>query len=235
MMLKKSILILACLGCLLTAYAQKNKIEIMTDSGRIVIMLYDFTPKNTENMVKNASAHLYDSTLFHRVIPTFMIQGGDPDSKHAKPGQMLGMGGLSYTIPAEISDSAYHKRGAVAVARTNTPDKSGSASQFYIVVGKPCTDAELDKLAAQKHRTYTAKQREIYKTQGGTPHLDGDYTVFGEVLEGMDVVDKIANAPRDRQNRPNSDIRMISVRLLPETLVRKRHGLLSFLRRKKKS
>jgi len=216
--------------------AQTNKVEILTDSGKIVAVLYDNTPKNTENMVKNAKEHLYDSTLFHRVIPGFMIQGGDPDSKHAKPGQSLGMGGLSYTIPGEFNDSDYHKKGALAVARTNNPEKAGSASQFYIVVGKTCTDQELDRLEQQKHRKYTPQQREVYKTIGGTPHLDGDYTVFGEVIEGLDVVDKIANVPRDRNNRPNGDIRMISVRLVepPVAAKKKHHGFFSFLRRKHK-
>ena len=215
-------------------FAQTNKIEIKTDSGRIVVMLYDNTPKNSENMLKNARAHAYDSTLFHRVIPGFMIQGGDPDSKHAKPGMALGSGGLGFTIPAEINDSDFHKRGALAVARTNTPDKSGSASQFYIVVGKKCTDAELDNVSKQTGRKYSDAQREIYKTIGGTPHLDGGYTVFGEVLEGMDVVDKIANVPRSRGDRPNGDIRMLSVReLLPELAKKKHRGLFWFLKRKK--
>ncbi len=216
-------------------FAQKNKVEIITDSGRIVVMLYDNAPLNSENMLKNARAHAYDSTLFHRVIPGFMIQGGDPTSKHAAPGANLGSGGLGYTIPAEINDSDFHKRGALAVARTNTPDKSGSASQFYIVVGKKCTDAELDNVTQHTGHKYTAAQREIYKTQGGTPHLDGGYTVFGEVLEGMDVVDKIANAPRNRADRPNGDIRMLSVReLLPDGGKKKHRGLFWFLKRKHK-
>lgn len=215
--------------------AQKNKVELITDSGKIVIMLYDNTPKNTENMLKNAKEHLYDSTLFHRVIPQFMIQGGDPSSKQAKPGQPLGMGGLNYTVPAEISDSFYHKRGALAVARTNTPDKSGSACQFYIVVGKKCTDAELDNLAKRKNLHYTDAQKEFYKTYGGTPHLDGDYTVFGEVLEGMEIVDKIVTSPTDRANRPLGDIRILSLRIVePKEEKKKKKGFFSFLRRKHK-
>ncbi len=159
-------------------------------------------------MVKLAKEHYYDSTLFHRCIPEFVIQGGDPKSKHAKPGEALGEGGLGYTVPAEINDSDYHKRGALGVARDNTPDKSGSACQFYIVVGKKFTDADLDKIAAKTGRKFSASQREMYKTVGGTPHLDGNYTVFGEVLEGMDVVDKIAAQPRDRKDRPNTDVSM---------------------------
>ncbi|MES2701112.1 MAG: peptidylprolyl isomerase [Bacteroidota bacterium] len=196
-----------------TTFAQKNKVRIETEYGNITVMLYDNTPQNTANMVKLAKEHFYDSTLFHRCIPKFVIQGGDPDSKHAKPGQALGNGGLAYRVPAEINEVAYHKRGALAVARDNTPDKSGSATQFYIVVGRPFTDVELDNAEKRAGRKFTAAQREVYKTQGGTPHLDGNYTVFGEVLEGMDVVDKIANEPRDGGDRPNKDIAM-KVRLM---------------------
>jgi cyclophilin family peptidyl-prolyl cis-trans isomerase len=197
-----------------SANAQKNKIKIETEYGNIVLMLYDNTPLNTNNMVKMAKEHFYDSTLFHRCIPQFMIQGGDPESKQAKPGQALGMGGLGTTIPAEINDVAYHKRGAVGVARDQTPDKSGSSCQFYLVSGKQFTDAELDNMSKRTGRNYTPEQREMYKTQGGTPHLDGNYTVFGEVIEGMDVVDKIAAEPRDANDRPNKDIRMLKVRVI---------------------
>jgi peptidyl-prolyl cis-trans isomerase B (cyclophilin B) len=209
--MKKVLLVPALLVIAITAQAQKNKIKIQTEYGNIVVKLYDNTPLNTNNMVKLAKEHFYDSTLFHRCIPQFVIQGGDPDSKHAKPGQMLGEGGLSYTVPAEINDADYHKRGALGVARDNTPDKSGSACQFYIVVGKTFTDGELDNMSKRSGRNYTPEQREVYKTVGGTPHLDGNYTVFGEVTEGMDVVDKIANEPRDSHDRPNKDIRMIRV------------------------
>jgi peptidyl-prolyl cis-trans isomerase B (cyclophilin B) len=226
--------IIACSILSVSGFAQKNKVEIVTDSGRIVVMLYDNAPKNSENMLKNARAHVYDSLLFHRIIPNFMVQGGDPTSKHATPGAPLGSGGLGYTIPAEINDSDFHKRGALAVARTNTPDKSGSSSQFYIVVGKKCTDADLDMVTRQTGRQIPVYQREIYKTVGGTPHLDGNYTVFGEVVEGMDVVDKIVNAPRNRADRPNGDIRMLSVRELLTAPQKKKHrGLFWFLKRKK--
>jgi len=199
-------LITVCLSA--TAFAQKNKVTIETEYGKIVIVLYDGTPKNTENMVKLAKEHYYDSTLFHRCIPEFVIQGGDPKSKHAKPGEARGEGDRGYTVPAEINDSDYNKGGALGVARDNTPDKSGSACQFYIVAGKKFTDEELDKISQKTGRKFSASQREMYKTLGGTPHLDGNYTVFGEVLEGMDVVDKIAAQPRDRKDRPNTDISM---------------------------
>lgn len=206
--MKRTLLTVTALTLAISSFAQKNKVKIETEYGNIIVMLYDKTPQNTNNMVKLAREHAYDSTLFHRCIPKFVIQGGDPDSKHAKPGQQLGNGGLQYTVPAEINDEYYHKRGALGVARDQTPDKSGSAMQFYIVVGKPFTDSMLDMMTARSGRKYSKEQREVYKTIGGTPHLDGGYTVFGEVLEGMDVVDKIANEPRDRNDRPNKDIAM---------------------------
>lgn len=216
--MKKILLALSCILALtLTAAAKKTKdtkVIIETEYGKIVMKLYANTPKNTGNMVKLAKEHFYDSTLFHRVIPNFVIQGGDPDSKHAKPGQTLGNGDLKYRVPAEINDADFHKRGALGVARDNTPDKSGSACQFYIVVGRKYADDELDKISKSTKRTFTPEQREAYKTIGGTPHLDGNYTVFGEVLEGMDVVDKIANEPRNGADRPNKDIRMLSVRVV---------------------
>ena len=213
--MKKTVLtFLALITITVAAIAQKNKLRIETDYGNIVIMLYDNTPLNTSNMVKLAKEHYYDGTLFHRCIPKFMIQGGDSTSKNAKPGQMLGEGGLGYTVPAEINDTNYHKRGALGVARDNRPDKAGSACQFYLVVGKTFTDEELDNMSKRTGRKYTVEQREMYKKNGGTPHLDGNYTVFGEVIEGMDVVDKIANEPRNAQDRPNKDIRMNAVRLI---------------------
>lgn len=210
----KTLLIVAALSFSSFAFAQKNKIKIETEYGNIILMLYDNTPLNTNNMVKLAKEHFYDSTLFHRCIPQFMIQGGDPESKQAKPGQALGNGDLGTTIPAEINETNYHKRGAVGVARNNNPSKAGSACQFYLVVGKTFTDADIDMMSKRTGRNYSAEQREMYKTQGGTPHLDGSYTVFGEVVEGMDVVDSIVNQPRDASDRPNKDIRMMKVRVM---------------------
>lgn len=221
--MKKVLLLLAVFVISINSYAQKNKIKIETNYGNIIVMLYDNTPLNTNNMVKLAKEHFYDSTLFHRCIPQFVIQGGDPDSKRAEAGKSLGMGELSYKIPAEINDVNYHKRGALGVARDNNPDKSGSACQFYIVVGKTFTDADLDNMSKRGGRNFTAEQREIYKTKGGTPHLDGGYTIFGEVLEGMEIVDKISAEPRDKSDRPNSDVRMIHV-----TVMKKKKKFLFF-------
>jgi len=212
--MKKNLLLVLFIAFTNSLFAQKHKVVIETEYGKIVAMLYDNTPLNRDNMLKLAGEHYYDSTLWHRVIPNFVIQGGDPDSKHATPGQMLGEGGLKYTVPAEINDTDIHKRGALGVARDNTPDKSGSASQFYIVTGKKYTDADLDNMEKRTNRKYTPEQREIYKTQGGVPHLDGGYTVFGEVIEGMDVVDKISMEARDKHDRPNTDIHIKTLRVL---------------------
>ncbi len=209
--MKKVLFSLVALIIAASAFAQKSKVKMETEYGNIIIMLYDNTPLNTANMLKQAKEHTYDSTLFHRVIPQFMIQGGDPESKHAAPGQPLGMGGLKYTIPAEINETNYHKRGALGVARDGNPEKAGSASQFYIVTGKTFTDADLDMVSQRASRKFTPEQRETYKTKGGAPHLDGGYTVFGEVIEGMDVVDKISAEARNSADRPNKDVRIIRV------------------------
>ncbi|MEI8278194.1 MAG: peptidylprolyl isomerase [Bacteroidota bacterium] len=212
--MKKTLLVLVAVVMMSTqVWAQKNKVVITTEYGKIVMMLYDNTPQHRDNFIKLVKQHFYDSTLFHRVIPAFMIQGGDPNSKHAKTGEMLGNGDVGYTVPAEINEVNYHKRGVLAAARDNNPAKASSGCQFYIVVGKKFTDAELDNISKSNGRKYTAEQREMYKTQGGTPHLDGNYTVYGEVLEGMDIVDKIVAEPRNGQDRPNKDIMMQTVRM----------------------
>lgn len=177
-----------------------------TDSGRIVLELYDGTPQHRDNMIKQVKAHFYDSILFHRVIPEFMVQVGDPNSKHAAPGAALGDGDVGYKIPAEIQDQYYHKRGALGAARDNNPEKQSSGCQFYIVVGKKYTDSELDAIEQRSGKKYTTAQRETYKTIGGTPFLDGNYTVYGEVVEGLDVADKISKVPRNSMDRPNGDI-----------------------------
>lgn len=212
--MKKIILALICFLSLNTVFAQdmyKKTVIIETEFGNIEMALYKNTPKHSDNMLKLAKDGFYDSTLFHRVIPQFMIQGGDPESRRAMPGRPLGNGENGYRVDAEINDVNFHQYGALAAARDNNPNKSSSGCQFYIVVGKKFTDAELDQLSARTGRKFTTEQREIYKTIGGTPHLDGNYTVYGQVVSGMDVVEKIINQPRDRMDRPNTDMRMKKV------------------------
>jgi len=213
--MKKILLLLAAIVLLSpAAFAQKTKVVIETNYGKIVLMLYDGTPKHRDNMISLIKKGFYDSTLFHRVITNFMIQGGDPDSKHAAAQAMLGEGDVGYRIPAEINDQYFHKRGAVGMARDANPEKASSGCQFYIVTGKKFIDRELDHAAARTGRTISPEQREVYKTIGGTAQLDGNYTVFGEVLEGMDVADKISLAPRNAADRPNENIVMTHVYLL---------------------
>jgi len=214
--MKKTFLSIFAAVLSLTAVAQTQKVVIETDSGKIVVALYDNTPLHRDNMIKLVKDNFFDSTLFHRIIPSFVIQGGDPKSKQAKPGEMLGEGELGYRVPAEINDSAFHQRGALGMARDNNPEKASSACQFYIVTGKVSTDAELDMISQRTGRQFTPAQREIYKTQGGTPSLDGNYTVYGLVIEGMEVVDKIVNMPRNEMDRPDTDIAMRSVYMLDE-------------------
>lgn len=181
---------------------------ISTEYGDIKIRLYDETPLHRDNFVKLAKEGFFDSTLFHRIIPSFMIQGGDPSSKTAAPGQPLGMGDIGYRIPAEFNPALIHKRGVIAAARDGNPQKASSGCQFYITQGKLWTDAELDMLEQRNGIKYTPEQRKIYKEVGGTAMLDMNYTVFGEVVSGMDVVDKIIMEPRDSRDRPYKDIRM---------------------------
>lgn len=214
--MKKYFLTLLSLLAITALQAQtkyKDKVVIETDYGKIVISLYDNTPKHRDNMLKLIKQKFYDSTMFHRVIPNFVIQGGDPDSKHAPAGKALGDGDVGYRVPAEINAVNFHQRGAIGMARDNNPQKASSGCQFYIVTGKKYTDEELDKISARTGRKFLPKQRVAYKTIGGTPHLDGNYTVYGIVEEGMDVVDKISVVERDERDRPKQDIRMNKVRV----------------------
>ena len=158
------------------------KFVIHTDYGDMKGILYNETPKHRDNFVKLVNEGYYDGTLFHRVIMGFMIQGGDPDSKNAKPGQALGMGGPGYTIPAEFNPTLKHKKGALAAARTggpSNPQKASSGSQFYIV-----------------------------QPENGAHFLDNDYTVFGEITDGLTVIDKIASVEKNQSDRPNKDVKM---------------------------
>lgn len=193
------------------------KVEITTNKGVFVVKLYNETPLHRDNFVKLVNEKYYDSLLFHRVIQNFMIQGGDPDSKHAISGQMLGNGGPNYTIPAEFNALLIHKKGALAAARTAdnvNPKKESSGSQFYIVQGKKFDSNQLNNISLRNNINYTDQQKEIYQTIGGTPHLDGAYTVFGEVIQGLDVIDTIAAVATNQANRPLEDIRIISMKIV---------------------
>ena len=187
---------------------QAVRVKITTDMGEIVIRLSDKTPLHRDNFIKLVDEHFYDSLLFHRVIAGFMIQGGDPDSKNAPPDIMLGKGNVSYTIPAEFDSTLYHKKGALAAARNNNPEKASSGCQFYIVHGKKYADDELDMIEKQKGVYFSSAKRMTYKMLGGTPNLDMNYTVFGEVESGIEVVDQIARVQKDNSNRPVKDVHM---------------------------
>lgn len=249
--------------------SEETKLKIETTAGDIVVKLYNETPQHRDNFIKLAENGTYEGTLFHRVIKDFMIQAGDPDSKNASKGQMLGAGDVGYTIPAEfVYPKYFHKKGALSAARQGdnvNPQKASSGCQFYIVTGKVYSDSALlnmeqqmnqmrfnnlfntlaskhakdiykmrkagdqeglmnlqdtliaqveKQLAGQPEFRFTPEQVKAYTTVGGTPHLDGEYTVFGEVLEGMDVVDKIQRVKTDRNDRPEEDVKIIKVEVL---------------------
>lgn len=283
-MIKSSLsAILFCL--LITACAQNKKggeyvVTIKTSYGDMVAILYDETPKHKENFIKHANNKFYDSLLFHRVIPQFMIQGGDPESKKAVAGQPLGAGGPGYTVPAEFRPTLFHERGTIAAARDGNPAKASSGSQFYIVTGKKYTMEELEQnelgirnqrksnylreiimspnyqwllTQIQDHQraqdgawldsffeksdtlivkvrpdykpfAFTPEQKTIYTTIGGAPFLDGDYTVYGKVIKGIEVADKIA-AVQTSSDRPLEDVRMtVTVQQLSRKKIEKDYG-----------
>ena len=211
----KKFLFLFLSFCCLQAMALKPKnqyVRIVTDKGAVIIKLYNETPLHRDNFIKVAKSGLYNGTLFHRVIKEFMIQGGDPDSKNAHPDSVLGNGGLKYAVPAEFRDSLFHKKGVLAAARegdSSNPTKASSSTQFYIVQGKVWTDSALN-ITEEKRLKFKIPewQRQVYKTIGGTPHLDRNYTVYGEVVKGLEMVDAIANEPTGKANRPKTDIKM---------------------------
>lgn len=227
--MKKNILLVLFIlvqGCLfaqqeikLKKKDRKRDVLIETTMGNIVVRLSDSTPLHRDNFLKLAKSGYYDSILFHRVIKDFMIQAGDPNSKRAAAGVPLGNGGPSYRVPAEIRQTLFHKKGVIAAARDNNPEKSSSGSQFYIAQGKKFTDAGLDSLEVTRlqGRKIPSSHREVYKTVGGIPHLDQSYTVFGETVNGLDVVDKIAAVQTSRGNdrdRPLTDVRIIRTKLV---------------------
>lgn len=215
-----ALMMLAAVSC-----QKKEEVVVMeTTEGTIVLKLYDQTPLHRDNFRSLVAEGAFDSLLFHRVIQDFMIQGGDPDSKYAEPGVLLGEGDRDYTVPAEfrLEDGIFHRRGVLAGAREGdnvNPEQRSSAMQFFIVWGKIFDDAGLDKVQERlDNRTggrvkLTPEMREVYKTVGGTPHLDGQYTVFGEVVSGLDVVDAIQRVPTDENDRPLHDVRIIKAYL----------------------
>lgn len=249
----------------------KKDVEIVTDKGAIIVRLSDKTPQHRNNFIRLAKSELYKDVLFHRVIKNFLIQAGDPTSKTAKPGQLLGDGDLPYSVPVEIDADLYHRRGALNAARTGddeNPERNSSSTQFTLIQGKVYTDSTLNvaenrinfrqaynvvlhnpknkatlqhlqqliknnapedstrtiirQFEEQAHQVqptmkpyrFPEAHRNIYKTQGGAAHLDQNYTVFGQVVKGMDVVDSIAVTRTDKNDRPLSDIRIIAVKLI---------------------
>lgn len=219
----KKIVLLVCALTLMAC--QRESIVIMeTTMGTIELKLYDQTPLHKDNFISLVKESAYDSLLFHRVIRDFMIQGGDPDSKNAAPGVMLGDGDRPYTVPAEfrLEEGIFHRRGVLAAAREGddvNPEQRSSAMQFYIVWGRIFDDEGLDKIQERLDRNtggkvkLTPAMREVYKTVGGTPHLDGQYTVFGEVVKGLEVVDAIQQVATDENDRPMVDVRILKAYL----------------------
>ena len=278
-MKRNLIVLLTILVCSLTAckpgqkkeedMEKETKLKIETSAGDITVKLYNETPKHRDNFIKLVEDGTYEGTLFHRVIKDFMIQAGDPESKKAPKGKMLGAGDVGYTVPAEfVYPKYFHKKGALSAARQGdnvNPKKESSGCQFYIVTGKVYNESTLLGMEsqmnenksnvifntlAQKHMKeiykmrkendenglyelqeklfaeaeaeaakqpefhFTPEQIEAYTTVGGTPHLDGEYTVFGEVIEGMDIVDKIQQVKTDRSDRPEEDVKIVKVEVL---------------------
>lgn len=202
-----------------TAQTTTSEVLLETTAGNIRIALYDETPQHRDNFLKLVKMNVYDSLLFHRVIKDFMIQSGDINSKHAQPGQLLGTGDFDYTQEPEFRlPQLFHRRGVVAMAREGddvNPEMRSSACQFYIVWGRVLDDKKLNQIQERLDSTtqgrvkLTPEMMATYKTIGGTPHLDGQYTVFGEVTEGLDIVDCIQQQPTDKYARPLEDIRIL--------------------------
>ena len=226
----KTILISILLTLTVTVNAQKcencKEVLLQTTAGDIRLKLYNETPLHRDNFLKLVNLHVYDSLLFHRVIKDFMIQCGDPKSKNAEPGAFLGEGDLDWTVEQELRlPQIFHRRGVLAAAREPddaNPYRESSACHFYIAWGKKFTDEELDKMQQRLDTLYgyrvklTPEMRTAYKTVGGIPHLDGGYTVFGEITEGLDVVEKIQLSATDDNDRPLEDIRIIKASVIEE-------------------
>ncbi len=214
----KKITIVCFLGLFsILAFGQSIQVKIETTKGNFTVMLYDETPVHRDNFTKLAESGFYKDLLFHRVISNFMIQGGDPQSKDAPSGKTLGNGGPGYTLPAEIVPTYFHKKGALAAARTGdatNPQRRSSGSQFYIVQGSKYTDMQLDSMEKQLFTEFTKEQRDTYTEVGGVPHLDAQYTVFGEVTEGLNIIDAITSVEKNKNDRPIEDIRIIKMTVI---------------------
>ena len=232
-MIRKKISLITCLlltGFLIFAQQdvkikkkdRKKDIEMVTSHGTMILRLSDSTPLHRDNFLRLVKSGYYNNVLFHRVIKNFMIQAGDPESRSAKSGIPLGNGGPGYTVPAEFRPSLFHKKGALAAARMGddvNPGKASSGSQFYIVQGKVFTDVGLDTLESTRLKGYKLPlaHREVYKTLGGTPHLDQNYTVFGELISGTEVLDAIASTETSKatdRDRPLTDVKILDVKLI---------------------
>ena len=220
--MKKSLLILSAtiiflFGCKSFKYPVKDEkgeklryIQITTNYGKMIVKLYNETPKHRDNMLALAKIHYYDSTMFFRVIKSFMMQGGACDTRNALPGKALGECDSNYTVAAEILPGLFHKKGTLCAARDGNPAKASSATQFYITQGKVYPENELRAFASSRRLTLTDAQTKAYTTIGGIPHLDGEYTVYGEIVEGLNIVDSICNSPTIQylNDRPITDVKM---------------------------
>jgi cyclophilin family peptidyl-prolyl cis-trans isomerase len=202
-------------------FAQKKSkkdylLTLRTEAGTMHLILFDETPKHKANFVKLVQEKFYDSLLFHRIIDGFMIQGGDPNSRTAKPNERLGNGGSNMErIPFEFVPTRVHRKGALAAASDGNPQKASNACQFYIVQGKTMTDQEITAVEQNNKMAYTTEQKEIFKTLGGVPRLDNNYTVFGQAIDNLEMIDTIAKKPRNKVNRPLKDVKMsIAVELM---------------------
>jgi peptidyl-prolyl cis-trans isomerase B (cyclophilin B) len=228
--MKKILILTFILAVAQLSFAQKKSkkdylVTISTEFGDMQLVLFDETPKHKANFLKLAEEGFYNGTLFHRIIDGFMIQGGDPDSKKAKPGEPLGEGDLGYTIPAEFNDKLFHKKGVIAAARDNNPQKASSASQFYLAQGKVFKEEDFAAVERRTGRPVPADRKDVYKTIGGIPHLDQNYTVYGIVINGLEAIDKIALQPKDSRDRPTKDIPMkVSVKKMRKKKISKKYG-----------